>query len=44
MALIPLQYEGVMHYDMIAVTGTDVDKQILTKMAKDFAKLTSKYN
>ena len=33
--LIPLQYEGVMHYDMIAVTGTDVDEREFAEMAKE---------
>ena len=34
-ALIPLQYEDVMHYDMIAVAGTDVDEEAFADMAQE---------
>lgn len=33
--LIPMQYEHIMHYDLIAATGTDVDEQEFEQMANE---------
>lgn len=34
-ALIPLQYDDVMHYDMIAVAGTDILQDEFTEMSQE---------
>lgn len=34
-ALIPLQYDDVMHYDMIAVAGTDISEDEFADMAEE---------